>query len=821
MQKSYNLFKDKYGSKGDIEFTQSYNKKDLSKPSHDVIELDLSNIKSNRIRIEDALKQQEKKQNVQSKKRILSDDYVGSHDIAIKHSLAIKVGRPSLTVPELCPCCLRKIDEPLNWNFEPEDIGFLGVGYPQFYTFLKYQIYIVFAIIISSSSFNILSNALLGCDCLPDDMIDEYDPEAAEVCQLSWSTYFSMANKRNLPQIMSLQQVLNFFTIFTIIILLFKARIKFYLLTQNVSTLFCPSAYTIFIQNIPNDLEGLQGKSIERYTADVIQQVFGVQPISVNVCWNLKEIQEIESEKDKQIFQLQQIIDNLPENELYKVRQLREEIQKLKEEKFQQGFLIKKRLSLNLTEENLIKYFTGKVFVVFSRVEERDLVIQKFAEINQSENKLFLGDYYDNSVDPPALYKNNEQKQNKGVKITKAVPPNEIIWENTQYSHSFVQKRKIIFWFVSVLCMLVCYSSIGGMLQLQRMFQTSKLGLLHNGLWVQSFAILVSLVVYVLNTILRYLLSYFNQKTYFTLRTDASTNMAGKLAIAYFLNSGIMSFIIDVIVPRFTKENGIQAARVAIYRTGGLIYNMQYIFVMNAIIIPLMQLIDVSRIFQLYYQWQTDKKLKDYARSNFTQKQLNDIYSDPASDLVYDYALIISQMYFMAFYSPLIPMGSATTLFTLVLFYLIHKFKLAKHRSLLNNVGSELCVEMTEMLELIVPIYCFSNLIFEHMLSQDNITSTFAIIGVVIGILNAVLPMDKLKDMVLDNSMNEFYIKKPLYQEIKDKFETDYDIENPVTKDTYVAFVQDSNRNQNVYDKKLIQNDKKAFKNFGHIQNEL
>ncbi|KAL4510023.1 hypothetical protein ABPG72_010216 [Tetrahymena utriculariae] len=820
MQKSYNLFKDKYGSKGDIESTQTFHKNDLSKPMHDIIEQDVSNLKNNRIRIEDALKQQEKKLSQQSKKRILNEDQVGTQEIAIKHSLAIKVGKPSHTVPELCPCCLRKIDEPLNWNFEPEDIGFLGVGYPQFYTFLKYQIYIVFAIIISSSSFNVLSNALLGSDCIPDEMIDEYDPNSTEVCQLSWSTFLSMANKRNLPQIMSLQEALNFFTIFTIIVLLFKARIKFFLLTQNVTTLFCPSAYTIFIQNIPNNLKGLQGKSIERYTADVIKQVFGVQPISVNVCWNLKEIQEIESEKDKLIFQLQKQIDNLPDNELHKVRQYREEIQRLKEEKFQQGFLIKKRLSMNLTDENLIKYFTGKVFVVFSRVEERDLVLQKFVKIDQSENALFIGDYYDNSVDPPVLYKNNISKQIEGVNINQAVPPNEIIWENAQYSHSFVQKRKIIFWFLSVLCMLVCYGSIGGILQLQRMFSTSKLGLMHNSLWVQSFAILVSILVYVLNTVLRYLLSYFNQKTYFTLRTDASTNMAGKLAIAYFLNSGIMSFIIDVIVPRFTKENGIQAARNAIYRTGGLIYNMQYIFVMNAIIIPLMQLIDVSRIFQLYYQWKTSQKLKDYARSNYTQKQLNEVYSDPASDLVYDYALIISQMYFMAFYSPLIPMGSVTTLLTLILFYLIHKFKLAKHRSMLNNVGSELCVEMTEMLELIVPIYCFSNLIFEHMLSQDNIISTFAIIGVVVGILNAILPMDKIKDMVLDSSMNEFYIQKPQYQEIKDKFETDYDIENPVTKDTYVAFVQDSNRNHTPYESKLLQNDKKVFKNFGHIQNE-
>jgi len=52
--------------------------------------------------------------------------------------------------------------------------------------------------------------------------------------------------------------------------------------------------------------------------------------------------------------------------------------------------------------------------------------------------------------------------------------------------------------------------------------------------------------------------------------------------------------------------------------TGGLIYNMQYVFLMNMLIIPIMKLIDIPRIIQLYRQWRMDKKLKETAISSFS-----------------------------------------------------------------------------------------------------------------------------------------------------------------------------------------------------------
>jgi len=59
--------------------------------------------------------------------------------------------------------------------------------------------------------------------------------------------------------------------------------------------------------------------------------------------------------------------------------------------------------------------------------------------------------------------------------------------------------------------------------------------------------------------------------THFTLQTEAASNMASKLSIAYFLNSGVMVFIIDVIVTYLSNEKGPAMARSAIYSTGLLL----------------------------------------------------------------------------------------------------------------------------------------------------------------------------------------------------------------------------------------------------------
>lgn len=86
------------------------------------------------------------------------------------------------------------------------------------------------------------------------------------------------------------------------------------------------------------------------------------------------------------------------------------------------------------------------------------------------------------------------------------------------------------------------------------------------------------------------------------------------------------------------------------------------------------------------------------------------------------------------------------------------------------NIGEELSIEMTEMLEYMLPIYCASNIFWEYLFS--DYLSAPALTGLVIGIVNAMLPMEYINRLLFP-SKEKLNIVKPL-REVEDSFLTVY-----------------------------------------------
>lgn len=164
---------------------------------------------------------------------------------------------------------------------------------------------VVTAIIVSSASYNLFSNYLLGTACLSEVEMDNTDLHNADICHLSWTTKLSLANKRDMLILMEIQGILNLFTIVTIIVLLFQARIKFAEIAEAAEMqnhlIACPSEFAVFIEQLPNKLLGLMGKSVERLISNRFGEIFDLHPIAVHICWNLSELQDIQEEGDEKI----------------------------------------------------------------------------------------------------------------------------------------------------------------------------------------------------------------------------------------------------------------------------------------------------------------------------------------------------------------------------------------------------------------------------------------------------------------------------------------------------------------------------------------
>jgi hypothetical protein len=70
-------------------------------------------------------------------------------------------------------------------------------------------------------------------------------------------------------------------------------------------------------------------------------------------------------------------------------------------------------------------------------------------------------------------------------------------------------------------------------------------------------------------------------------------------------------------------------------------------------------------------------------------------------------------MYLCAFYSPIMPIGMIYALIAIFLQYWVDKYNLLRRRVVKYNMSAELSIEMTEMLEFVLIIYCLGTLIFD------------------------------------------------------------------------------------------------------------
>lgn len=99
-------------------------------------------------------------------------------------------------------------------------------------------------------------------------------------------------------------------------------------------------------------------------------------------------------------------------------------------------------------------------------------------------------------------------------------------------------------------------------------------------------------------------------------------------------------------------------------------------------------------------------------------------------------------------------------------------------------MSAKLPIEMTEMLEFFIIIYCSGNVMFQLFIIEHDLATTIKnypipFIGLLIGVVHAALPMQLLNEKIFkvpENPPNTELWKTAQY-----KFFTSYERENPAT----------------------------------------
>lgn len=288
--------------------------------------------------------------------------------------MARETDRFSGETKKTCRCCGYQIERenlPISCNLD--ELKFLGSGFPLFYNYIKYCLLILSVLFLTTSIYNIVTNAVYGHFCQPSDekeavhsdahhknLIETFqndlgraafmnleekknneasaDSEHSHGCYLNWMSMLSLPNKKDNKEYMMIQETLNLVAgILIMIILLFFRKSQRDLNDLVDSETNSPSDYSILVKNIPTFRGVDYQKEIKNFfeTKISLEKTFNVTKVCL--LYDMEEVEEIENEIKNKVKSKQQCMRNG-----YDLKEIEEEIEKLEHKLKETKFKIEK-----------------------------------------------------------------------------------------------------------------------------------------------------------------------------------------------------------------------------------------------------------------------------------------------------------------------------------------------------------------------------------------------------------------------------------------------------------------------------------------------
>lgn len=282
---------------------------------------------------------------------------------------------------------------------------------------------------------------------------------------------------------------------------------------------------------------------------------------------------------------------------------------------------------------------------------------------------------------------------------------------------------------------------------------------------------ILSLVIVILNEILIAVLKSTTLIEKYKIWSDYNISCAKKIAISQFVNGSLVTFIVQTFLQSNDKYT-------SLFSISGLVQNQMNVFIANAIVPVIIQLINIP--------YRVKKIKQHFAKrdngNNLTQEEANLLFENPPFEIAEKYGAILYILFMTAFYAPIMPVCLLFSILALSFYYVCDKYILLNQCTVKRSLNFQLSVEMTEMLEFYIPIFSITQALFIYLI-EDSL-NILSLVALGIGVLHAILPMQLI---------NKMLFKLPPPKRMKIPFstaqlfmETDYDRENPATSETSI-----------------------------------
>ncbi|KAL4466070.1 hypothetical protein ABPG74_004307 [Tetrahymena malaccensis] len=693
---------------------------------------------------------------------------------AKRHAMSRATARPTKEPKEFCRCCGYVVErKQLPFSIDPQQLNFLGSGYPLFYNFIIYCIFMLFTLFMISGGYNLFTN-YLGNYCIADEQeLDStfkkrmevlgYKMEEEEtICHKNIFHTFSLANKKDRPELLKMQSYLNLFVNITImVILMFFRRNQRQIDMEIDASLSTPQDYTIMVKNIPIGLQNIDYKK-ELTTIFNLHSVPGkiLEVASINLIYDISDLIKKENDLAKTVKQKQEFLsknggfEQCDKHELHKIEELIESI----EEEIEH---------VEASIKSDPNKFAGVAFVSFSSEQMKKDCLKE----NVSGYWEQLNIWWNKGMKLRPSEKDLMWGKHK-LFIEEAPEPDDIDWE---FIH--VPTKNKIFWrffcfLIKLSFMSLSFVAISAIAKFQsHLIEHSYEEIQHGNIesstfaFIKSLSFVISAIIVLFNKfVLAEVFHHIADSERWSTKTKLNISFADSLSLGLFLNSAIITYVVEIL---YYKNY---------YGPGGFIYTESWVFLWNAILPPLVWIINP---YQIYKESKRKKQLQ-LAKQKMcflTQQEANELMEDYPYIQGKRYADIMKTMWFTFLYAPCIPLGNFFSMFNLVIYYYIDKYNILRNSTVKENLSKEVSLQMTENLEYITVFFALGN--FTFSIHLFNTVEWSSVIMLVLGLIYAILPMQDLNQYLFHI---EDLDEEITYQQAKFSFKTNYDLLNPITK---------------------------------------
>ncbi|CAD8121477.1 unnamed protein product [Paramecium sonneborni] len=692
-------------------------------------------------------------ENEEQKMEAIYDDFQRPPkiQIAMMHAAATKFAKtdPNIDLDKtnVCPCCgLPTVIEEIPLCSSRKEFSFNGSGIALYFDFLVFSGVLVFTYIAISCGYNIYANSQ-GKRC------SQLNISLADKCKTDFFNQFSLTNDNE--QFDEIRSILNFISLIVILFMtLFYRRHINKIAMELDDAAILASDFSIIVENIPRDakepeIQEYFTQSFQNETVELRKLciAYEIQPyLKLNTQKQLKEtvltkVLELEAEGKR-------IPKSIPSR-----LQLKDEIDKISKE-------------LDYMEDNraTIFDFSGICIISYNKEKQADNIC-----------KTFKATRFQILLDQLGFEQNEFKKfRNNNLLVRKAPEPGDIIWGNLGITIKEQYKRTLITNLMTLFLLAIGFGLLLGLSYLQNVINKNISKDSNAQIYlINLLGFASSILILIINTVLAKMIVKFTELEQQATRTYYDVSVAYKMGVAQFLNTAILTLIINL----FITED-VSSLNQAIWQTGGLNSNIMLIFITNSIMPWLTQLLDVNYFYKLYVRQKIIRQGED---CKYTQNEANQAFEGPSIDLSQKYANLCKTLMFTFLYSALLPVGVCFTFFSIVCIYWTEKYLLIRRDSKPAPTGSAMAEAMIDFyIELILLLFSLGCTFWEWVNYDQVHYLTWLQLG--FSTLHYLVPIQKvcgcIVDLGIDNATVETYDQKFL------TFYDDYDRRNPVTLDS-------------------------------------